>query len=263
MVALELFDDDNYSVYSRRLTKTQRKKIRNQETQQKNKLIELKSIFPKTENQALAFNYYNTGSNLFLHGVAGTGKTFVSVYLALNEVLYEDSPYHSVTIVRSVVPTRDIGFLPGKESEKSQVYEEPYDVICRQISGRSDTYSLLKQRNVIKFTTTSFKRGITFDNSIVIVDEAQNLTFHELDTIITRMGENSKIIFCGDFRQTDLNKPHEQSGIGHFMKIIKTINNFNYVEFDYNDIVRSELVKQYIIAKDKINDFFSHSKALS
>lgn len=252
---VHLLEDEDFDFnFNRRLTKTQKKRLKRQLEQEKQKLINLREIEPKTTNQELAFDYYDDGFNLLLHGVAGTGKTFISLYLALDEVFNGDGDYTSITIIRSVVPTRDIGFLPGKETEKTAVYEQPYQGICTELTGRSDGYSLLKSRGVIEFLTTSFIRGTTIDNSIIIVDECQNMTFHELDSIITRVGENSKILFCGDFRQTDLNKPWDQSGIKDFIQILSSIKTFKPVEFDYEDIVRSGLVRDYIIAKDKFNE---------
>jgi predicted ribonuclease YlaK len=191
--------------------------------------------------------------NLMLHGVAGTGKTFISLYLALEEILKKNSTYNQVVIVRSVVPSRDMGFLPGSVKEKSKIYEEPYKAICDDLFGRGDGYDLLRHENIVQFTTTSHLRGSTFNNSIIIADEFQNMTFQELDTLITRTGDNSRLIFCGDIRQTDLQRDHEKSGILTFTEIVGTIDSFASIEFTIDDIVRSELVKQYIIAKLKRN----------
>ena len=173
----------------------------------------------------------------------------------LDDIFNGEDLKRSVTIIRSVVPTRDMGFLPGKETEKTAVYEQPYQAICKELTNRGDGYDVLKQRGIIKFTTTSYIRGLTLDNTIVVVDECQNMTFHELDSIITRVGDNTRIIFCGDFKQTDLNKPHDQSGIKEFMSILRRMNGFNSVEFNYDDIVRSGLVKDYIMAKDDILNY--------
>jgi len=197
---------------------------------------------------------YKRQSNILLHGVAGTGKTFLSLYLALEDVMSKGDRKEKVVIVRSVVPTRDMGFLPGKESEKTAVYEQPYKTICSEIANRGDAYDVLKGKGIIEFISTSYIRGTTLDDAVVIVDECQNMTFHELDSIITRVGVNTRIMFCGDFRQTDLNKPHEKSGIKEFMSIISDMYYFDNVEFDFDDIVRSSLVKDYIIAKEKYNE---------
>jgi phosphate starvation-inducible PhoH-like protein/PhoH-like ATPase len=210
-----------------------------------------KPIQPITENQKLTFEQYYQDSNLLLHGVAGTGKTFISLYLALNEVIINREK-SNVIIVRSVVPTRDMGFLPGNEKEKTKVYEQPYQAICTELFGRSDSYEILKAKKTIKFISTSFIRGITLNNSIVIVDECQNMTFHELDSVITRIGENSKIVFCGDFKQTDLIKSDDKNGVKTFMSLLDKLSSFRHVEFKEEDIVRSGLVKEYIIAKDKM-----------
>jgi len=216
----------------------------------------LKRIEPLTENQKLSFEAYNQNKNLMLHGIAGTGKSFISLYLALNQVLSESSHYKKIVIVRSVVPTRDMGFLPGNNKEKAKVYEAPYYAICTELFGRGDAYEYLKNRNIIDFISTSFIRGITLNDSIVIVDEIANLTGHELDSVITRIGKNCKIIFCGDFRQSDFTKDQEKNGLMDFMRVIKRMKSFEFVDFQKEDIVRSSMVKNYIIEKDKLNLIF-------
>jgi phosphate starvation-inducible protein PhoH len=213
----------------------------------------LKKIEPLTDNQKLSFEAYSQNKNLMLHGIAGTGKSFISLYLALNQVLAETSQYRKIVIVRSVVPTRDMGFLPGNNKEKAKVYEAPYYAICTELFGRSDAYEYLKNRNIIDFISTSFIRGITLNDSIVIVDEIANLTGHELDSVITRIGKNCKVIFCGDFRQSDFTKDQEKNGLMDFMRVIKRMRSFEFVDFQKEDIVRSSMVKSYIIEKDKLN----------
>ena len=211
----------------------------------------LKPVQPLTENQRKTFDAYKEGKHLLLHGIAGTGKTFLSLYLSLNTLYSGDSDYKKVYIVRSVLPTRDMGFLPGTQKEKMQVYESPYYSIAAELFDRGDAYEILKQKNCIEFISTSFIRGITLNNCIVIVDEMQNMTDMELHSIITRVGKNCRIIFCGDFRQDDLSSDRrkEYSGILNFMKILKTIPEFGFVEFEIDDIVRSKLIKQYLIAR--------------
>jgi predicted ribonuclease YlaK len=184
-----------------------------------------------------------------LHGVAGTGKTYLSLYLALKEILRPDSQYEQIIIIRSVVPSRDMGFLPGKIEEKAKVYEEPYREICDDLFGRGDGYDILKMKKLVHFTTSSHLRGLTFKKSIVIVDEFQNMTFQELDTIVTRIGDNCRVVFSGDFRQTDLTKEKEKSGLHTFLRILDETKYFERVEFMPDDIVRSGLVKQYILSK--------------
>lgn len=213
--------------------------------------IFLKTILPITENQEKAFNAYKEGKNLMLHGMAGTGKTFISLYFALNDVINREI-YNDVTLIRSVVPTRDMGFLPGNQKEKTRAYEMPYYPILKDLTQRGDSYDLLKHKNVINFITTSFIRGTTINDSVIIVDEVENMTFHEIDSVITRVGKNCKIIFCGDFRQSDLHKNEEKNGLLKFMNIVDKLRNFEYIEFDQDDIVRSGLVKDYIIAKTNL-----------
>jgi phosphate starvation-inducible protein PhoH len=214
--------------------------------------FKLRNIEPLTENQKKTFEAYYEGKNLMLHGIAGTGKSFIANYLATREILEENSRYKKLVIVRSVVPTRDMGFLPGSNKEKTKVYEAPYQAIFTELFNRGDAYEYLKQRNIVEFISTSFIRGITLNDCIVVVDEIANLTLHELDSVITRVGRNCKIIFCGDFRQSDFTKEHEKNGLVDFMKIIDRMKSFEFIDFDENDIVRSAMVKEYIIAKDRL-----------
>ena len=215
----------------------------------------LVNIEPISENQKRLFNSYKEGKHLVAYGCAGTGKTFITLYNALRDVLDESSPYEKIYIVRSLVATREIGFLPGDYEDKSDIYQVPYKHMVKymfQMSSDADfemLYGNLKAQDSIKFWSTSFLRGTTLDNAIVIVDEYQNLNFHELDSIITRIGENSKICFCGDARQTDLVKTNDKNGIVDFMNILRKMPSFDIIEFEIDDIVRSGLVKEYIIAK--------------
>jgi len=216
------------------------------------RIDDLLTFSPITPNQEKTFKAYKEGNHLLLHGIAGTGKTFMSLYLALEEVLDAGTVFDDVFIVRSAVTTRDIGFLPGDEQEKVSIYEAPYRAICRELFGMKDAYDSLKQQNNVKFMSTSFIRGITINNAVLIVDECQNLNFHELDSIITRVGKNSKVIFCGDYTQTDLTRENDRNGIQKFMKILNEIPSFTTVEFEIEDIVRSDFLKDYIIKKYKL-----------
>jgi phosphate starvation-inducible PhoH-like protein len=215
----------------------------------------LVDIQPLTKNQTVLFDAYDLNKHLFVYGCAGTGKTFCALYLALKDVLDEITPYDKIVIVRSLVATREIGFLPGDHEDKSSLYQIPYKNMVRymfELPSDADfemLYGNLKAQETIKFWSTSFIRGTTLDNSIIIVDECQNLNFHELDSIITRVGDNSKIMFCGDATQTDLTKSNERNGILDFMKIIQRMPEFESVEFGVEDIVRSGLVKSYIVNK--------------
>ena len=212
-------------------------------------------VQPITDNQKIAFDFYNEGKNLFLYGAAGTGKTFITLYLALKEVLSPMTPYTRVVVVRSLVSTREIGFLPGDHEDKSMLYQIPYKNMVKYMfelptdSEFEMLWGNLKQQESVKFWSTSFIRGTTLDDAIILVDESQNLNFHELDSIITRVGENSKIMFCGDAAQTDLVKTNEKNGILDFQKIIQRMPEFDQVEFNVNDIVRSGLVRSYITSK--------------
>jgi len=218
-------------------------------------LISIKGI---TENQKLVFESWAKGQNQFLFGAAGTGKTFISLYLALKDILNLKSKFDKVVLVRSLIPTREIGFLPGDEEDKSALYQVPYQNMVQfmfeQVNQQAFNmlYDKLKSQGSLYFLSTSFLRGLTFDNSIIIVDECQNLNFHELDTITTRVGQDSKIIFCGDFNQTDLTRTAEKNGLLDFLKILEEMEEFNCLEFNIGDIVRSGFVRNYLIQKTKL-----------
>ena len=221
------------------------------------KSIDLKDIKPLTQNQEVFFNFYNSGhSALLLHGVAGSGKTYIAMYSALKEILEKKSAFRKLIIVRSAVPSRDIGHLPGDEKEKSEVYMIPYIDICASLLPRfgEQAWSRLKEQKSIEFMITSHVRGLTLDNAIVIVDEAQNMTDMELNSIMTRAGNDTKMIFCGDFRQTDLSRSHDMSGLKKFVSIVEHMKSFRIVEFNVTDIVRSALCKEYIIARMNYED---------
>ena len=216
-------------------------------------------IEPITDNQKTYFDSYKEDKHLVAYGCAGTGKTFITLYNALKDVLDENSPFEKIYLVRSLVATREIGFLPGTHEDKADIYQIPYKNMVKymfQMPSDADfemLYGNLKSQETIKFWSTSFLRGTTLDNAIIIVDEFQNLTFHELDSIITRIGENSKIMFCGDATQSDLTKTNDKNGIFDFIKILQTMPSVDLVEFDVDDIVRSGLVKEYLLAKQETN----------
>ena len=215
----------------------------------------LLDIEPITENQKKLFESYSHDKHLVAYGTAGTGKTFISLYNALADVLDETTPYERIYLVRSLVSTREIGFLPGDHEDKADIYQIPYKNMVKymfQMPTDADfemLYGNLKAQETIKFWSTSFIRGTTLDNAIVIVDEFQNLNFHELDSIITRIGENSRIIFCGDASQSDLVKTNDRNGIHDFLNILRKMPSFDIIEYGIDDIVRSGLVKEYIISK--------------
>lgn len=241
-----------------RLTRKQKRKLRQSGASEddiqdffKQQFV-IKNIEALTDNQKLFFNHYTAGKNVMLHGVAGTGKSFLSLYSSLREVLSKSTNYKKVMIVRSVVPTRDMGFLPGNNKEKTRVYEAPYISMCSELFGRGDAYEVLKSKNYLEFVSTSFVRGVTFNDCIIIVDECQNMDLGELDSVITRIGKNCKVLICGDFRQTDFRRENEKSGVKQFMKIIKEMKSFEFIDFIQEDIVRSKLVKEYIITKDRL-----------
>lgn len=214
--------------------------------------LRIKSIVPLTSNQEKAFTKFHK-KNLLLHGWAGTGKTYIALYLALRDVV-ECGIYNKIFIVRSAVASRAIGFLPGDVNEKMEIFESPYVNIVNELTGKIDGYDYLKAKGQIDFISTSYLRGITLDNSIVFVDEIQNMLFHELDTVITRSGKNVKLIMAGDYHQTDLINGGKLDCL-NFMGIIKNLDEFETIEFGMEDIVRNDLVKSYLIAKEQQNIF--------
>ena len=215
----------------------------------------LRDVQPLTPNQEKLFQSYDNNQNLVAYGCAGTGKTFVTLYKALLDVLDETPPYEKIYIVRSLVATREIGFLPGDHEDKSSLYQIPYKNMVKymfEMPTEADfemLYGNLKTQGTISFWSTSFLRGTTLDKAIVIVDEFQNLNFHELDSIMTRVGQNSKIMFCGDATQTDLIKTNDRNGVIDFMNILRIMSSIDIIEFSIEDIVRSGLVKEYLLAK--------------
>lgn len=243
-------------VVSRRLSrKEKRRQERNLDNMVNvlNQRFLIKKIQPITSTQEILFDDYKRGYNIAAIGTAGTGKTLCALYLALSDVI-ESNKYEKVIIIRSAVQTREQGFMPGSLKEKISYYETPYIDIVNDLFGKADAYSILKQKGCIEFMSSSFVRGLTFDNSIIVVDECQSMTYHELDSIITRVGESSKIVFCGDMKQDDLKQSKNRadvSGLKDFIRVISKIDSFEVIEFGVSDIVRSGLVKEYIIAKEQ------------
>jgi len=223
------------------------------------RIDDLKTFEPLTDNQKLFFDAYKRGDYFVaLHGVAGTGKTFCALYKAIEEVLDKSNPFKKIIVVRSAVQSREIGHLPGDVNEKMEIYQQPYRQICETLFGRRDAWDRLEEQHFIEFISTSFIRGMSFDDAIIIVDEMQNMTFEEIDTVMTRVGYRSKILWCGDYRQTDLNKKkNDMSGILKFFDIAHHMKAFTRIEFTADDIVRSSLVKDYIMAKLQYEDNIS------
>lgn len=220
--------------------------------QLKLRLEDLRRIEPMTDNQQKVFKAYEKDYSVILAGSAGTGKTFVAMSLALEDVLDRNTPYEKVIVVRSIVPTRDIGFLPGDEEEKKLVYEAPYRGICADLFGMNDAWEKLKSSGEVEFMTTSFIRGVTLDNCVIVVDEMQNLTAHELDSVVTRIGNNCKLMICGDYYQSDFHKTGDRDGILKFLEVASHLNKFKIVEFTWEDIVRSDFVRDYIMTKEML-----------
>lgn len=216
------------------------------------RLDDLLQFDPITSNQEKSYAAWDEGYNLVLTGTAGTGKTFNALYLALEDVLDKDTDYDKLIIVRSMVPTRDMGFLPGTKAEKEDAFTTPYKNICCELFGDKASYNKMLIGGQIQFESTSFIRGTTFDNAIIVVDEMQNLNFHELDSVITRVGRSTKIIFSGDYKQSDFKYEDEKQGIVKFLQIVEQLKNFEIINFGWEDIVRSDFVRDYIMTKEML-----------
>lgn len=216
--------------------------------------LELKDIGPITDNQVKTFRAYDQGDNLFLHGCAGTGKTFISMYLALREIQEKQSRRRKLVIIRTAQSSKDIGFLPGSEKQKLEVYEAAYRAICAELFHRDDAYDILKQKGIIEFHSTSFLRGTTIDDAVILVDEVQNQRYVELRTVLTRTGDHSRVILCGDTKQDDLTSERfkESSGLSDMMRVFKYMGSMSTVEFEIDDIVRSGFVRDFIIAENQL-----------
>ena len=212
---------------------------------------ELFEYEPLTDNQKKAFDSWDDGDNLALVGSAGTGKTFLAMYLAL-ELITDKVPQEKIVIFRSVVPTRDMGYLPGSVEEKKEVFETPYKNIVTELVGGDQPYKRITHTHQLEFMTTSYIRGLTIDNAVIIVDEMQNLNFHELDSVMTRVGENCRVIFCGDYHQSDFKEGGEREGILKFMRIVEQLRDFTSITFGWDDIVRSDFLRDYIMTKEML-----------
>ena len=212
----------------------------------------IRNIQPLSENQEKTFTAYDEGKHLVLSGSAGSGKSFLAMYLALKDLVKgSHQDYKKLIIIRSAVPSRDLGFVPGTLEEKSKVYQDPYKNIANELIGRGDAWHFLLNKEIIEFQTTSFLRGLTFTDCIIIFDEFQSATFHEIDTVLTRVGENCRFILCGDFNQNDLSIKKEKSGFQDAMKILEKIDDVAEIRFTIEDVVRSGFVKKYLIEKEK------------
>ena len=243
-----------------KITRKQRRAARQnnediEEIEHKEKFnLKLKQINPLTDNQRNAFAAYEDGQHLLLAGTAGTGKSFLGIYLALNDIIHNETE-QKLVIVRSVVPTRDVGFLPGSAKDKAAVYEAPYAAIFSELFSRGDAYEYCSKKGMVTFMTTSFVRGITINDAIIVIDELQNMTPGELHSIFTRVGKNCRVVFAGDLKQNDLTtKKYEQSGFKDFFAILNNMKSFTTIEFTSADIVRSGLVKEYILTRERLED---------
>jgi phosphate starvation-inducible protein PhoH and related proteins len=256
------FDTFTYDSYFDNLLETpnckypktnKKSKKERKNTTQNDVVLKLKDIEPKTDTQELVFESFFNDNNLVLSGTAGTGKTFLLLYLALNEII-NNKEYKKIHIIRSIVPTRDIGFLPGKIAEKIEPYELPYKNIFDELFGRQNAYDHFKKNGIVNFEPSSFLRGNTFNDSIVIVDEFQNMSFNEFSTIMTRIGINTKVLIAGDLKQTDLTKKEELGSIKKIFEVLKQMKSIDFIEFYPKDIVRSNFVRDWILACEYIEN---------
>ncbi|QIG65753.1 PhoH-like protein [Ochrobactrum phage vB_OspM_OC] len=214
--------------------------------------LDVKDIKPITRSQSKAFTLFQKeNKNLALLGCAGTGKTFLASYLALQKLMDKSAGINKIIIVRSAVQSRDMGFTPGSVGEKEEPYKQIYRNIFGEVMGGGDAFALLEKKGYIEFMSTSFLRGLTFNDAIIIFDEIQNCNFTEISTVISRLGQNSRIILAGDFRQTDLIKKNDQSGFQDFVKIAGKMQEFGIVDFQPEDIVRSGFVRAWFEALAK------------
>lgn len=216
---------------------------------------DLKSIKPLTEPQRQMIESYFMGNHILAEGSAGSGKSYIALWLALNTILSTDTPQDRIIILRSAVASRNVGFLPGTIEEKMEPFELPYKDIVADLTGRYTCYDEMKKAGRITFMPTSYLRGMTWDNAIVILDELQSCNLHELNSVITRCGKNTRFIAIGDNIQNDLiyNK-YDQSGLPTFMRIVERMEEFDIIKFTRNDVVRSGLVRAWIAAyEDEMN----------
>ena len=220
----------------------------------KNNLLPIEAIGPA---QTEAFAKYKENKNLFLTGSAGTGKTFVLLYLAFADVFDDESPYDKVILIRSLLPSRDAGFHSGSLEEKANYYQAPYRQLVKflfEMQSKDEfaaLWDLLIEQESVEFQTTSFLRGQTFDNAIIICDEAQNLNFAELDTVMCRVGQNTKIMFSGDEAQTAFINNDDKEGMYNFQGILGEMEECEVIKFGIGDILRSGLCRSYLIAKEQ------------
>jgi phosphate starvation-inducible protein PhoH len=232
------------------MAKTVRRKTAAAQAQSQH--FSLKQVQPLTKNQTKTFEEYDKGNHLVLAGSAGTGKSFLALYLSLKDVLAAGSYYERIVIIRSAVPSRDLGFVPGTLEEKAKIYQEPYMNIVNELVGRGDAWHFLYNKEILEFQTTSFLRGLTFRDCIIIFDEFQSATFHEIDSVLTRVGENCRFILCGDFAQNDLNNKKEKSGFIDAVRILDKIDDISHIQFGIDDIVRSGFVRRYLTEKQNL-----------
>jgi phosphate starvation-inducible protein PhoH and related proteins len=215
--------------------------------------IILKKVDPRTANQEKIFDRFDEGKHLYIHGTAGTGKTYVACYLAMDAIL-NHGDFEELVIIRSAVPSRRQGFLPGNEEEKNEIFEVPYENLFTKLFDGDRPYQNLKSSNKVRFISTSYLRGITLENCVVLIEEVQNMNDGEIDTVMTRLGENCRAIICGDTAQNDLFYMHEDSCIDKLSKVVRKMPSFSVIEMKPEDICRNGLVREWLLSKASVQN---------
>ena len=210
-----------------------------------------KPITARTENQQLLVKAFENNDLVFATGPAGSGKTFVAIALAVKAL--KNKEVRKIILSRPAVEAGEkLGFLPGEMKDKLDPYLQPlYDALQDMIpAAKLKEYM---ENNVIQIAPLAFMRGRTLNDAVIILDEAQNTTTHQIKMFLTRLGMNAKMIVTGDVTQIDL-PPSTTSGLIQAMQILKGVNGIGKIEFTKKDIVRHKLVQRIVEAYDKFDD---------